>query len=79
MVKKDITAQWLVGDEIKQDQFNFLYEVVKIIYDSALREKLVNRDPIIIEQVIPNLTALKSILVIRNIQLRKAEELKHEQ
>jgi hypothetical protein len=30
------------------------------------------------ETVIPNLCALKSVLVIRNIQLRKAQEAKHE-
>ena len=67
MVKKDIISQWLMGDELKQDQFNFLYEVIKIIYDSALRDKLISRDPIIIDYVIPNLTALKSLMVIRNI------------
>ena len=67
MVKKDIVAQWLMGNELKQDQFNFLYEVIKIIYDSALRDKLIARDPIIIDYVIPNLTALKSLLVVRNI------------
>jgi hypothetical protein len=25
MVQKDITAQWLAGDELKQDQFKFIY------------------------------------------------------
>ena len=41
MVKKDVIAQWLMGDELKQDQFRFLYEVVKVIYDSALRDRLI--------------------------------------
>jgi len=36
MVKMDLKAQWLVGDELKQDQFKFFYETTKIIYDSAL-------------------------------------------
>ena len=31
-----------MGDELKQDQFNFLYEVIKIVYDSALRDRLIN-------------------------------------
>jgi hypothetical protein len=25
MVKKDVVAQWLAGDELKQDQFKFIY------------------------------------------------------
>jgi hypothetical protein len=36
MVKKDMIAQMLMGDELKQDQFKFFYDTVKIIYDSAL-------------------------------------------
>jgi hypothetical protein len=36
MVKQDGTAQWLVGDELKQDQFRFFYDTTKIIYDSAV-------------------------------------------
>lgn len=42
MVQKDMLAQMLVGDELKQDQFRFFYDQVKIIYDSALQNKLVN-------------------------------------
>lgn len=77
MIKKDVKAQWLVGDELKQDQFNFLYEVVKVVYDSALRDKLIARDKEVKEEVVPQLLAFKSLMVIRNIQLKKAAELKH--
>jgi hypothetical protein len=77
MVKKDVKAQWLVGDELKQDQFNFLYEVVKIVYDSALRDKLIAGDKAVKEEVVPQMLAFKSLMVIRNIQLRKAAEIKH--
>lgn len=38
LVKKDLLVQWLVGDELKQDQFRFIYETVNLIYDSALRD-----------------------------------------
>ena len=78
MVKKDIIAQWLMGDELKQDQFNFLYEVVKIVYDSALRDKLIKGDKEVVNEVIPQLVAFKSVMVIRNIQLKKAKEVAHE-
>jgi len=53
MIKKDYIAQWLMGDELKQDQFKFLYNTVKIVYDSALRGKLLERDPNIVSNVIP--------------------------
>lgn len=42
MVQKDLTAQWLGGDELKQEQFKFIYRVMKIIYDCALRDSLLN-------------------------------------
>ena len=44
MVKHDNLVQWLVGDELKQDQFNFLYETLQVLYKSAVREKLVGMD-----------------------------------
>lgn len=77
MIKKDYIAQWLMGDQLKQDQFKFIYDTTKIVYDSALRSKLLEKDPQVVHQVIPSLCALQSILVIRDIQLRKAAEVKH--
>lgn len=76
MVRQDLLVQWLVGDTLKQDQFRFLYECIKIVFDSALREKLLAGDKIVIESVIPKLVAFKSLMAMRGIQLRKAEELR---
>ena len=76
MVKTDYIAQWLVGDELKQDQFRFIYDTAKIIYDSALQGKLLTNDPVVLESILPKLVALRSVLVIRNIQLRKTKEFK---
>jgi hypothetical protein len=53
MVKSDVITQWLVGDELKQDQFNFIYESVKIVYDSAVRDKLIAGDKELIEDTLP--------------------------
>lgn len=39
LVKKDLLVQWLVGDELKQDQFKFIFDSVNIIYESPLRDK----------------------------------------
>jgi hypothetical protein len=62
MVKKDLVAQWLMGDELKQDQFKFFYDTVKIIYDCALREKLLAADPEVINYVIPKLIAYRALM-----------------
>lgn len=76
MVHKDLIVQWLVGDELKQDQFKFFYDTVKIVYESALRDKLLSQDANVLENVIPKLIAYRAIMVIREIQLTKAKEQK---
>jgi hypothetical protein len=63
---------------LKQDQFKFLYNVIKIIYDSALRDLLLNEDPKVTEIVIPNLVAYHSILIIKRINDQKDFERRKE-
>lgn len=69
-----------MGDELKQDQFQFFYECTKILFDSALQKNLYDmkndKTKVIEETVIPEMIAYKSIMRIRNIQLRKAAEAK---
>lgn len=74
MLKKDRQAQLLMGDELRQDQFKFFFDTTCIIYDSALCTKLVNEDKCVLEEVIPELVALKGVMRIRDIQLRKYNE-----
>ena len=78
MVHKDLIVQWLVGDELKQDQFKFFYDTTKIVYESALQNKLFEAEANnnVLENVIPKLIAYRSIMVIREIQLTKAKEIK---
>ncbi len=78
MVKRDIDAQWLAGDELKQDQFKFMYSVMKIIYDSALRDALLNEKKEVIENVLPALVAYEALLVIKRILDTKEAEAKKE-
>ena len=49
MVKMDGIAQWLAGDEVKRDQFKFLYNTMEIIYDCALRDFMLGEEPKVIE------------------------------
>ena len=78
LVNCDNTVQWLLGDELKQDQFKFLYDTINVIYESALRDRLLNTDQRIVDSVIPKLTAYRSIMRIRDIQLTKEKEAKAE-
>lgn len=74
MVAKDVTAQWLMGDKLKNDQLCFLYSVVKIIYQSPLKSKLMNKDLILVEEVIPKLACFRALMKIRDILIQKLEE-----
>ena len=61
MVRIDGICQWLIGDELKQDQFRFIYTVQKTVYDCALKDFYLNtkNNSRIIETVIPQMTAFK--------------------
>ena len=74
MVKQDNIVQWLMHDELKQDQFKFLFKVTSVLFESAVRDKLLANDANTLDWVLPKLLAFKSLMVIRDIQLRKAEE-----
>jgi hypothetical protein len=71
MVKCDNKIQVLVGDELKQDQFEFFYNSVKIIFDTALQDYLYNmktdKTKMMEEVVIPEIIAYQSVMRIRNI------------
>lgn len=75
MVKTDQKCQWLVGDPLKQDQFNFFYECCKIVYDSAVKEQFLAEDKVVMESVVPKIIAFKSLMAMREIQFKKADEL----
>ena len=61
MVKKDVLAQWLAGDELKQDQFKFIYTTMRTMYLSACRDQMLAEDPRVIDVVLPNLAAYRAI------------------
>jgi len=76
MVKNDVTAQWLMGDHLKNDQLCFLYNVIKIIFQSSLKNKLINKDKELVDNVIPRLACFKGLLIIREIKIAMLEEQK---
>jgi 3-methyladenine DNA glycosylase AlkC len=76
MVKKDVVAQWLAGDELKQDQFKFIYQTVRIMYMSALKPLVLADDKRIIETILPNLVAFRAIRQSKDILIRKKVDTK---
>ena len=78
MVSADVTAQWLMGDPLKTEQLCFLYDVVKIIYETALRNALLNMKEEVLQEVIPRLAVYCTLLHMRRILDVKEEEKKHE-
>lgn len=51
---------------------------MKVIYDCSLRDFMLSEDPIILETVIPELTAYRSLMVIKDIMDKKFNERKKE-
>lgn len=76
MVKKDVTAQWLMGNKLKIDQLCFLFDVITIIRRSPLKEKLDAQDHNIVENIIPMLACFEAILNIRIILKMQLDEKK---
>ena len=77
MVSADVTAQWLMGDPLKTEQLCFLYDVVKIIYDTALRNAMLNMKEEVLMEVIPRLTVYSTLMHMRRIMDVKEAEKKH--
>jgi hypothetical protein len=44
-----------------------MYSVMKIIYDSALKDLLLNEDQKVIDNVLPSLAAYQALLLIKGI------------
>ncbi len=70
MVRLDVTCQILMGDELKQDQLKFLYNVHKTIYDTGLKDTYVDakKNEHVLAQVVPQLNALHSLINIMEIE-----------
>ena len=53
------------------DQFKFIYQTMRTMYMSAVRDLLLAEDPYIVDVVIPNLAAFRAIRQGRDILLKK--------
>lgn len=77
MTKQFVVSNWLAGDALKQDQFKFIYKIHDIVFGSSLKDTYldVKKNKVILEEVIPELTVFKAMLLIRDIDDRKQADI----
>ena len=79
VIKEYNVVKILAGDDLKRDQFKFIYRIHKKVYDSALKNTFVGRNKdspeAIMQKVIPELTVFNSMLHIRDVDDRKAADI----
>lgn len=61
----------MAGDELKQDQFRFIYQTMLVMYRSALKSLLLSDDKKTLEEVLPNLVAFRAIKHGKEILVKK--------
>ena len=59
----------LAGDDLKRDQFKFIYKVHERIYDCALKDIYLNpkQNQMVIQAVVPEMTVYEAMTLIRKI------------
>ena len=79
---QDITAlitlenelEVILGDRLKREQLNFMFNVLKIVYEGPSRKKLLSKSDKILNLSIPKLVALKSLERIDEVFNAKYKE-----
>ncbi len=77
MVKVYNIVKILAGDDLKRDQFKFIYSIHDIVYNSALKNDYLSEQfgAHVMKEVVPELTAFKAMLRIMNIDDQKAADI----
>lgn len=76
MAKADRVTQWVGASDIRRDQLKYIYEIIKIMYNSPLRSILVDeqKNEKLIKDVIPMYLAYHSIKNIMDIDRTKEHD-----
>lgn len=76
LVKEYNTVAWLCGDELKRDQFKFIYDMHEKIYKSPLKNMYLDpkQNGPALQVVVPEITTFFSMLLIRDIDDKKASD-----
>lgn len=82
MIKKELISEEILGDRLKREQLNFLYDLMVIIYNSPARPKMFEKSMLknkMISLSIPQLTALKTIQRMDLVYSKKIIEKKEQE
>jgi len=74
MITLENEYEVILGDRLKREQLNFMYDVMKIVYDGKSRDKLINKTDKMLCLSIPKLVALKSLQRIHEVFQAKYKE-----
>ena len=76
LVNKYNIVKILAGDDLKRDQFKFIYAIHDKVYNCALKDIYLNNKQSgnCFQSVIPELTVFKAMLHIRDVDDRKAND-----
>ena len=78
LIDIDLKCEVIIGDSLKRDQLQFLYESARAFYDSPARNKLFAQDESFKEdaefirlELIPRLTTFRTLCYMRDLDVRK--------
>lgn len=64
----------ILGDRRKREQLNFMYDVLKVIFNGLSKKKLLEKSMKLMNLSIPRLVALKSLIKIHEVFQKKYKE-----
>lgn len=74
LIKQETLVERLMGDRLKREQLNFMYEAMECLFEGLARRKFIARGQKIVWLAIPELVALKSLVRINEVFQRKFVE-----
>lgn len=78
LMAKESKAEFLLGSPLARDQSNFIFKICKEIFNSKIKDGLMNKETKLMDKTIPQLVLLKSMVRINKIFNKKREDfLKH--
>ena len=77
LVKQYNIVKILMGDDLKRDQFRFIYGVHETVYNCALKDMYLDpkKSQLTMQTVIPEMTVYKAMLLIRDIDDKKVADI----
>lgn len=67
LIHADELAEMLLGDDLKKDQLKFIYDVITHVHNSPLREALLDDDPNVIKEVVPEVATFRALVQMSEV------------